>query len=275
MRGRGVSAFVTVQEGCDKFCTFCVVPYTRGAESSRPAAQIVAEVTHLAAAGVREITLIGQNVNAYHGDGTDGAWTLGRLLHRLARIDGIARLRYTTSHPNDMDDSLIAAHRDLPCLMPFMHLPVQSGSDRVLAAMNRRHSRADYLRVIDRLRGVRPDIAFSSDFIVGFPGESEEDFRADDASSSLTVGYAAAYSFKYSPRPGTPAETMDQIPEGVKTERLHRLQAAIDAAQAEFNRRCIGVTFDVLIEKTGKLPGRSSAARPISSRCTSPRPQPS
>ena len=178
-RARGVSAFVTVQEGCDKFCTFCVVPYTRGAEVSRPVAKIVAEVERLADAGVREVSLIGQNVNAYHGEGPDGrAWTLGRLLHRIAEVPGIARLRYTTSHPCDMDESLIAAHRDLPALMPYLHLPVQSGSDRILAAMNRRHTRADYLDAIARMRAAQPAIAFSSDFIVGFPGETEDDFRA-------------------------------------------------------------------------------------------------
>ena len=208
IRARGVSAFVTVQEGCDKFCTFCVVPYTRGAEVSRPVASIVAEVERLADAGVREVTLIGQNVNAYHGEGTDGrAWTLGRLLHRLAEVPGIARLRYTTSHPCDMEESLIAAHRDLPALMPFLHLPVQSGSDRILAAMNRRHTRADYLDVLARVRAARPDMAFTSDFIVGFPGESEDDFRAT-LSLVDEVGFASAFTFKYSARPGTPAADM-------------------------------------------------------------------
>jgi tRNA-2-methylthio-N6-dimethylallyladenosine synthase len=256
VRRRGVTAFVTVQEGCDKFCTFCVVPYTRGAEVSRPVKDIVAEVERHAAAGVREITLLGQNVNAYHGEGPDGRpWTLGRLLHRLAEIDGIVRLRYTTSHPRDMEESLIAAHRDLPVLMPYLHLPVQSGSDRILAAMNRRHTRADYLKVIERIRGARPDIALSSDFIVGFPGETEEDFR-----HSLTiveeVGYAGAFSFKYSPRPGTPAAEMEQVPEDVKRERLQRLQAAINRSQASFNAACVGRTFDVLLEKPGKRPGQ-------------------
>jgi tRNA-2-methylthio-N6-dimethylallyladenosine synthase len=259
-RKRGVSAFITVQEGCDKFCTFCVVPYTRGAEVSRPVAKIVAEAERLADAGVREITLIGQNVNAYHGEDAQGrASTLGRLLHRLAEIPGIARLRYTTSHPRDMvrdsDDSLIAAHRDLPALMPQLHLPVQSGSDRVLAAMNRRHSRADYLAVIDRLRAVRPDLAFSSDFIVGFPGESENDF--DDTLRLVSdIGYASAYSFKYSPRPGTPAAEMEQVPEAIKDERLQRLQREIDRQQAAFMARCQGMTFDVLFEKTGRHPGQ-------------------
>jgi tRNA-2-methylthio-N6-dimethylallyladenosine synthase len=257
MRSRGVSAFVTVQEGCDKFCTFCVVPYTRGAEVSRPMAKIVTDVERLADAGVREITLIGQNVNAYHGEGPDGrATTFGRLLHRLSEVPGVARLRYTTSHPCDMDDSLIAAHRDLPALMPFLHLPVQSGSDRILTVMNRRHTRADYLRALDRLRAAQPEIAFSSDFIVGFPGESELDF-ADTLSLVNEVGFAAAYSFRYSARPGTPAAEMDDhIPETVQVERLARLQALIDARQDAFNRRAIGGSFDVLFEKAGKFPGQ-------------------
>jgi tRNA-2-methylthio-N6-dimethylallyladenosine synthase len=208
IRARGISAFVTVQEGCDKFCTFCVVPYTRGAEVSRPAARIIDDVKRLADNGVREITLIGQNVNAYHGEGEDGrTWSLGRLLVRLAAIPGIARLRYSTSHPCDVDDSLIAAHRDLAALMPFVHLPVQSGSDRILAAMNRRHTAQDYLKVVERFRAARQDIAFSSDFIVGFPGETECDF-SDTLALVTQIGYAAAYSFKYSPRPGTPAAEM-------------------------------------------------------------------
>jgi tRNA-2-methylthio-N6-dimethylallyladenosine synthase len=256
MRRRGVSAFITVQEGCDKFCTFCVVPYTRGAEVSRPVAAIVAEALRLAEAGVREITLIGQNVNAYHGAGEDGRpSSLGRLLHRLADIPGIARLRYTTSHPLDMDESLYAAHRDLPALMPQLHLPVQSGSDRILEAMNRRHSRADYLRVIERLRAARPELAFSSDFIVGFPGETEDDF-ADTLRLVSEVGYASAFSFKYSPRPGTPAAELEQLPDAVKDERLQRLQGEIDRHQAAFMARCDGITFDVLFEKPGKKPGQ-------------------
>src|SRR2546421_9886219 len=231
-RARGVGAFVTVQEGCDKFCTFCVVPYTRGAEVSRPVIKIVAEVERLADAGVREITLIGQNVNAYHGEGADGrAWTLGALLHRIAEVEGIARLRYTTSHPCDIDDTLIAAHRDLPALMPHLHLPVQSGSGRILGAMNRRHTRADYLDAIARLIAAQPAMAFSSDFIVGFPTESEADFQAT-LSLVDEVGYAGAFSFKYSPRPGTPAAGMaDQVPEDVKSERLARLQAVIERHQ--------------------------------------------
>ncbi len=255
-RARGVTAFVTVQEGCDKFCTFCVVPYTRGAEVSRPVAKIVAEVERLAGAGVREVTLIGQNVNAYHGEGPDGrAWTLGRLLHRLAEVPGIARLRYTTSHPCDVEESLVAAHRDLPALMPYLHLPVQSGSDRILAAMNRRHTRADYLAAIARMRAARADMAFSSDFIVGFPGESEDDFRATLALIE-EVGFAGAFSFKYSPRPGTPAAEMEQLPEAVKTERLHRLQTLIDRQQAAFNASCLDRTFDILFEKPGRYPGQ-------------------
>src|SRR5258705_25600 len=214
IRARGISSFVTVQEGCDKFCTFCVVPYTRGAEVSRPVAKIIDDVQRLADNGVREITLIGQNVNAYHGEGPDGrAWPLGRLLHRIAEVPGIARLRYTTSHPGDMEESLIAAHRDLPALMPYLHLPVQSGSDRILAAMNRRHTRADYLDAIARVRAAQPAIAFSSDFIVGFPGETEGDFAAT-LSLVNEVGYAGAFSFKYSARPGTPAAEMtDQVPD--------------------------------------------------------------
>jgi tRNA-2-methylthio-N6-dimethylallyladenosine synthase len=256
-RARGIAAFVTVQEGCDKFCTFCVVPYTRGAELSRPVAKIVAEIERLAQAGVREVTLIGQNVNAYHGAGPDGApWRLGRLLERVAQVPGIARLRYTTSHPGDMEDSLIAAHRDLAALMPHLHLPVQSGADRILAAMNRRHTRAHYLDTIARLRRARPDMAFSSDFIVGFPTETEEDFRASLALIE-EVGFAGAYSFKYSPRPGTPAAEMaDQVPEDVKHERLQRLQRTIDRQQAAFNGNCLGRRFEVLFERPGRYPGQ-------------------
>src|SRR6476659_10426536 len=265
---RGISAFVTVQEGCDKFCTFCVVPYTRGIEVSRTVASIVTEVERLADAGVRDVTLIGQNVNAYHGDGPDGRpWTLGRLLARVAELPGIARLRYTTSQPCDMEASLVAAHRDLPSLMPYLHLPVQSGSDRILARMNRRHTRADYLKAIARMRAAQPKMAFSSDFIVGFPGESEEDFRAT-LSLLHEVGYAGAFSFKYSPRPGTPAADMpDQVPEAVKSERLYRLQAAIDRDQAAFNARCLGRSFEILFEKTGRhagqIVGRSPYLQPV------------
>src|ERR1700676_4225904 len=253
IRSRGVSAFVTVQEGCDKFCTFCVVPYTRGMETSRPANKILAEIERLADAGVREVTLIGQNVNAYHGEGPDGRpWPLALLLERVAQIDGIDRLRYTTSHPRDMNDDLIAAHRDLRELMPQLHLPVQSGSDRILAAMNRRHKRADYIDVVRRLREARPDLALTSDFIVGFPGETERDFSAT-LSLIDEIGFSGAFSFKYSPRPGTPsAEMADQVDEGVKSERLQRLQAAIEQSQAAFNRHCLGRTFDVLFDRAGR-----------------------
>jgi tRNA-2-methylthio-N6-dimethylallyladenosine synthase len=257
IRARGISAFVTVQEGCDKFCTFCVVPYTRGAEVSRPVAKIVDDVKRLADNGVREITLIGQNVNAYHGEGVDGrSWPLGRLLHRLAEIPGIARLRYSTSHPNDVDETLIAAHRDLPVLMPLVHLPVQSGSDRILAAMNRKHTGRDYRNVIDRFRAVRQDIAFSSDFIVGFPGETEEDFAATLALVTQ-IGYAAAYSFKYSPRPGTPAAEMPEtVSAADMDERLARLQELIDSQQSAFNKAAIGSTVDVLFERAARNPGQ-------------------
>jgi tRNA-2-methylthio-N6-dimethylallyladenosine synthase len=254
---RGISAFVTVQEGCDKFCTFCVVPYTRGAEVSRPVEKIAAEVERLAEAGVREVTLIGQNVNAYHGLDRNGTPSgLGKLLRRLAEVPRILRLRYTTSHPRDMDDDLIAAHRELPALMPYVHLPVQSGSDRILAAMNRRHTRADYLDVIDRLRAGRADLAFTSDFIVGFPGETEIDFR-DTLALIDEVGFAGAYSFMYSARPGTPAAEMDaQVPQEEKSERLQRLQASITRHQRAFNAAFLGHTLDVLLEKSGKLAGQ-------------------
>jgi tRNA-2-methylthio-N6-dimethylallyladenosine synthase len=268
IRSRGVSAFVTVQEGCDKFCTFCVVPYTRGMETSRPADKILAEIERLADAGVREITLIGQNVNAYHGEGPDGwPWSLARLLEQAATLPGIDRLRYTTSHPRDMDDDLITAHRDLPQLMPQLHLPVQSGSDRVLAAMNRRHNRADYLGIIDRLRDARSDLALTSDFIVGFPGETEADFAATLGLVN-EIGYAGAFSFKYSPRPGTPGADMDdQVADNVKSERLQRLQDAIDRNQAAFNRGCVGRAMDVLFDRSGRhsgqLVGRSPYLQPV------------
>jgi tRNA-2-methylthio-N6-dimethylallyladenosine synthase len=257
IRARGISAFVTVQEGCDKFCTFCVVPYTRGAEVSRPVDKIVEDVKRLTDNGVRELTLIGQNVNAYHGEGPDGrAWPLGRLLHHLAEIPDIARLRYSTSHPRDVDDSLIEAHRDLPALMPFVHLPVQSGSDRILAAMNRKHTVRDYLAVIERFRRVRQDIAFSSDFIVGFPGETEQDFSATLALVTQ-IGYAGAYSFKYSPRPGTPAaEMQEMVSASDMDERLVRLQELIDSQQSAFNRATIGTTVDVLFERAARNPGQ-------------------
>ncbi len=257
IRARGISSFVTVQEGCDKFCTFCVVPYTRGAEVSRPVAKILDDVRRLTDNGVREITLIGQNVNAYHGEGPDGRiWSLGALLRRLAGLPGIARLRYSTSHPRDVDQTLIEAHRDLPALMPFVHLPVQSGSDRILAAMNRKHTADDYRRVIDRFRAVRQDIAFSSDFIVGFPGETEEDFAATLALVTQ-IGYAGAYSFKYSPRPGTPAADMQETVSAAEMdERLVRLQELIDSQQSAFNQATIGSTIDVLFERAARNPGQ-------------------
>ena len=268
IRARGISAFVTVQEGCDKFCTFCVVPYTRGAEVSRPVEKIVEDVKRLTDNGVREITLIGQNVNAYHGEGRDGAsWPLGKLLHRLADIPALARLRYSTSHPRDVDDSLLEAHRDLPQLMPFVHLPVQSGSDRILAAMNRKHTARDYHEIIDRFRATRQDIAFSSDFIVGFPGETAEDFSATLALVTQ-IGYAAAYSFKYSPRPGTPAADMQEtVSTAEMDERLARLQDLINIQQSAFNKAAIGTTMDVLFEgparNPGQIVGRSAYLQPV------------
>jgi len=267
IRARGVSAFVTVQEGCDKFCTFCVVPYTRGAEVSRPVDKVVDDVKRLADNGVRELTLIGQNVNAYHGEGPDGRpWPLGKLLHRLATVPGIKRLRYSTSHPRDVEDSLIEAHRDVPALMPFVHLPVQSGSDRILAAMNRKHTVRDYIEVIDRFRHARQDIAFSSDFIVGFPGESAQDFSATLA-LVMQIGYAGAYSFKYSPRPGTPAAEMrEMVQASDMDERLARLQELIDSQQSAFNRAAIGTTVDVLFERAarnrGQIVGRTAYLQP-------------
>ena len=256
-RSRGLTAFVTVQEGCDKFCTFCVVPYTRGAEVSRPVAQVLGEVEKLAAAGVREVTLLGQNVNAYHGIGPDGSeWTLARLLRRLAEVPGIARLRYTTSHPREMTDDLVEAHRDLAALMPYLHLPVQSGSSAVLKRMNRKHTRDDYFRLVDRIRQARPDIALTSDFIVGFPGETEADF-ADTLDLVRRVGFAAAYTFAYSSRPGTPGAEMDgHLDEGLKTRRLHELQALVTAQQQAFQDSLVGQTVDVLFEKVGRKPGQ-------------------
>jgi tRNA-2-methylthio-N6-dimethylallyladenosine synthase len=258
----GVSAFLTVQEGCDKFCTFCVVPYTRGAEYSRPAAQIIAEAGRLVAGGTREITLLGQNVNAYHGAAAGGGeWGLGELIRALARLPGLDRIRYTTSHPRDVDDGLIAAHRDVPQLMPFLHLPVQSGSDRVLAAMNRRHTAGQYKRTVELLRVARPDLALSSDFIVGYPGESKDDFRAT-LDLVAEIGFAQAFSFKYSPRPGTPAATAaEQVPDAVKAERLAELQALLQQQQRTFNESCVGRVLPVLFEKPGRhlgqLVGRS------------------
>ncbi|MGF7056068.1 tRNA-2-methylthio-N6-dimethylallyladenosine synthase [Bosea sp. OAE752] len=263
IRARGVSAFVTVQEGCDKFCAFCVVPYTRGAEFSRPVAQVVAEVERLAEAGVRDVTLIGQNVNAYHGEGPDGAvWGLARLMHRVAEVPGIARIRYTTSHPRDMDDDLIAAHRDLPQVMPFLHLPVQAGSDRILAAMNRKHTGDEYRRLIERIRTARPDIALSSDFIVGFPGETDADFE-DTIRLVDEIGFASSYSFKYSSRPGTPAADLDgQIPRAVMDERLYRLQERIEHHRQAFNAAMVGRAVDVLLERAGRYPGQLAGKSP-------------
>lgn len=253
----GPSAFLTVQEGCDKFCTFCVVPYTRGAEMSRPVAAVLAEAGRLAGLGAREITLLGQNVNAYHGARADGGSAdLGELIHRVAEIDGIERIRYTTSHPRDMTASLIAAHRDVPQLMPYLHLPVQAGSDRILKAMNRSHGADDYRRIVDDLRAARPDIALSGDFIVGFPGETEADFEATLA-LVRDVTYAQAYSFKYSPRPGTPASVLaDQVDEAEKSRRLAALQALLDSQQQAFNDATVGRRFDVLIERPGRRPGQ-------------------
>jgi tRNA-2-methylthio-N6-dimethylallyladenosine synthase len=259
----GPAAFLTVQEGCDKFCTFCVVPYTRGSEFSRPVAQIEDEARVLAAHGVREITLLGQNVNAYRGVGPDGEdWSLAKLIARIATIRGIARLRYTTSHPRDMSEDLIAAHREFDALMPYLHLPVQSGSDHVLEAMNRQHRADDYRSLVDRVRMARNDIALSSDFIVGFPGETDRDF---DATMKLVrdVGYAQAFSFKYSPRPGTPAAAQaKQVPESVKKERLEELQALLSEQQDAFNASCFGKTMAVLFEKPGRRAGQAVGRSP-------------
>ena len=260
---RGISAFLTVQEGCDKFCTFCVVPYTRGAEISRPVADIVREAERLAGAGVRELTVIGQNVNAYHGLGADGAPAgLAALLRALAAVPGIARLRYTTSHPRDMDDDLIAAHAELPELMPYVHLPVQSGSDRILEGMNRRHTAEQYVDIVRRLRAARPDLAFSSDFIVGFPGETEADFQAT-LDLIEAVGFASAFSFAYSPRPGTPAAEMEaQVPDDEKSDRLQRLQVLITRHQRAFNASFAGKRLEVLLEKPGRLSGQLTGKSP-------------
>ncbi len=252
----GVTAFLTVQEGCDKFCAFCVVPYTRGAEYSRPAAQIVAEANVLVAKGVREITLLGQNVNAYSGAGDGATVDLAALVRRLAETPGLSRLRYTTSHPNDMSDALIEAHAEIVALMPYLHLPVQSGSDRILAVMNRKHTADDYLKIVAKLRKARPDLALSGDFIVGFPGETETDFEAT-LSLVREVNYASAFTFKYSRRPGTPAAgSADQIDEEIKTERLARLNALLEDQRQSFNRSKIGETFPVLFEKPGRHEGQ-------------------
>ena len=252
---RGPTAFLTVQEGCDKFCAFCVVPYTRGAEVSRPVAKLLAEARDLVERGVREITLLGQNVNAYHGEGVGGTWGLARLIRELARIDGLARIRFTTSHPNDMDDDLIAAHGDEPKLMPYLHLPVQSGSDRILKAMNRKHTAEQYLRVIERLRAARPDLLLTSDFIVGFPGETEADF--DDTMALIrAVGYGAAFSFKYSARPGTPAAEKPGVADDVASDRLYRLQALIAQQQRATQDAMVGREVSVLFEKPGRIAGQ-------------------
>jgi tRNA-2-methylthio-N6-dimethylallyladenosine synthase len=252
----GPAAFLTVQEGCDKFCTFCVVPYTRGAEYSRPAAAILDEAQRLADQGVREVTLLGQNVNAYAGEGEGGPWSLARLVRRLAEIDGLDRIRYTTSHPRDMADDLIAAHGEVEALMPYLHLPVQAGSDKVLRAMNRAHTAESYLRLVERIRAARPDIALSGDLIVGFPGESDADFEAT-LELVREVGYAACFSFKYSRRPGTPAAAMPrQVAEEVKAERLSRLQTLLDEQQHAFNAATVGRTVPVLFERDGKKPGQ-------------------
>lgn len=258
-----VTAFLAIQEGCDKFCSFCVVPYTRGAEQSRPAAAVLGEARRLVADGAREITVLGQNVNAWHGAGPDGtAWSLARLLHALAEIPGLARLRYTTSHPRDMDAALIEAHRNIPALMPFLHLPVQSGSDRILAAMNRRHRADDYRALVGRLRDARPDLALSSDFIVGHPGETEADFAATLA-LVRDVGFAQAFSFKYSPRPGTPAAgAPDQVEEAEKDCRLAELQALLRAQQARFNAACVGRRVPVLVTGPGRHPGQVAGRSP-------------
>jgi tRNA-2-methylthio-N6-dimethylallyladenosine synthase len=261
---RGITAFLTIQEGCDKFCSFCVVPYTRGAEHSRPAGAVIAEARRLVAQGAREITLLGQNVNAWRGEApVGGTWGLGRLLRELADIPDLLRLRYTTSHPSDMDDELIAAHRDEATLMPFLHLPVQSGADRVLAAMNRKHTAADYLRLVETLRSARPDIALSSDFIVGHPGETDADFQATLA-LVREVGFAQAFSFKYSPRPGTPAAgAPSQVAEAEKDHRLAELQALLLAQRARFNAACVGLSFPILFTGPGRHPGQVAGRSPF------------
>lgn len=261
---QGPAAFLSVQEGCDKFCTFCVVPYTRGAEQSRPVAAVTDEARRLAAGGCREITLLGQNVNAYHGTAPDGReWGLGRLIRHLAEsVPAVQRIRYTTSHPRDMADELIEAHRDVPQLMPYLHLPVQSGSDRILAAMNRQHTAADYFRIIEGLRAARSDIALSSDFIVGFPGETDRDF-ADTLRLIREVTFAQAYSFKYSARPGTPAAGIgEQVPDPVKEERLAMVQQLLQAQQEAFNHNAAGAVMPVLFDRKGRRPGQIQGRSP-------------
>ncbi len=254
-RSQGSAAFVSIQEGCDKFCTFCVVPYTRGAEYSRPAADIEAEVRALVETkGAMEVTLLGQNVNAYHGKNETGITeSLAKLIERLSHISGLERIRYTTSHPNDFTDDLIEAHGSVEKLMPFLHLPVQSGSDRILKDMNRKHTAADYITIIERLRAARPDMAFSGDFIIGFPGETEDDFN-DTLRLAETVGYASAYSFKYSQRPGTPAaEKETQIDESIKSKRLAVMQTLLNRSGEQFNESCVGREMDVILDRKGKL----------------------
>ncbi len=270
----GVSAFLSIQEGCDKFCTFCVVPYTRGAEFSRPTASVLAEARRLVAAGAREITLLGQNVNAYHGDdGRGGTWGLGRLIRELAEIPNLYRLRYTTSHPRDVDDDLIAAHRDVPALMPYLHLPIQSGSDRILAEMNRKHTVAEYRTIIDRFRNARPDMAFSSDFIVGFPGETDADFEATLAIAA-EIGFTNAFSFRYSARPGTPAAALHDahIPDALAQSRLYALQDLLERQQRAFNAGKIGATVPVLLERPGRHDGQLIGRTPWLQgvHCTAP-----
>jgi len=257
MAGAGCSAFLTIQEGCDKFCTFCVVPYTRGAEFSRPGLAVLVECRGLVDAGVREVTLLGQNVNAYHGVAPNGGtWDLAELIVQLAKIEGLTRIRYTTSHPRDMNERLYAAHGDCDKLMPYMHLPAQSGSDRILAAMNRGYTATEYLSSVARLRQARPDIAISGDFIVGFPGESEADFEAT-MELVRTVNYAQAYSFKYSARPGTPAALLEtQVPEDVRATRLQRLQTLLDSQQQAFNRQMVGRRICLLLDRRGRRPGQ-------------------
>ena len=260
----GASAYLSIQEGCDKFCTFCVVPYTRGAEYSRSAQEVIDEAYRLVDQGALEIILLGQNVNAYHGEGPDGkTWGLADLIYKVSEIDGLERIRYSTSHPRDMDDDLIAAHGDIQKLMPFLHLPVQSGSDRILEAMNRKHKADLYRDVIERLRKVRTDIAFSSDFIIGFPGETEEDFE-DTMQLARDIGYASCYSFKYSARPGTPAANIQAaiVPDHIASERLNRFQALINEQQAAFNKTCEGKTLPVLFDRKGKKEGQLSGRSP-------------
>jgi len=263
-KSQGSAAFVAVQEGCDKFCTFCVVPYTRGAEYSRPVADVVREIRDLVEhKGAMEVTLLGQNVNAYHGADEHGkTLSLAGLIAKLAEIEGLERIRYTTSHPRDMSEDLFEAHRDIPKLMPYLHLPIQAGADAVLKKMNRGHKAADYLAIIDKLRSYRPDIAFSGDFIVGFPGETDEDFN-DTLRLAETVGYASAYSFKYSPRPGTPAsDKADQVPEDVKEKRLALLQTLLNRSGEAFNRQCIGKEMDVILDREGREEGQRLGRSP-------------